>query len=182
MAGRNPQEAVGNYRDPLNEAVACATDPHLILSRRSGFRVGEEYSLALLEGDPVRLPGAARVAISLVQYFQIVEDDRPDYGPYRVRTTAYYYTIEDVEGHEVLAYHWHPQAPNSRTLHPHVHLQYGARVGRRELAGSHVPTGRVAVEDFLRLLIEPFGVPPRNVGWKETLGRTKGRFDSYEGW
>lgn len=181
MAGKNVKEAVNNYRNPLKEAVNCVTDPILLFSARGGYEVEEEYSLTLREGDPVRLAGMG-IAISISQYFRPVRDDRKDYGPFRVRTTAYYYTVEDVSGDEILAYHWHPDTPNSKTVHPHVQLEYGAKVGRPELAGSHIPTGRVTVEDFVRLLIELFGVLPRRPDWRDVLGHTKGRFDLYKSW
>ncbi len=182
MAGRNAQEAVNNYRDPLKEVVGCVTDPVLLFSKRGGYRVGEEYSLALRDADPVQLSGQARVAISIIQYFRVVKDEREDYGLFRVTTTAYYYTIEDENAHEIVAYHWHPQAPNSKTLHPHMHLQHGARIGRPELAGTHIPTGRVALEDFLRLLVEVFGATPLKSDWNAILGRTKTRFGMYKSW
>lgn len=181
MAGEDVNEAVNNYRDPLKEVVKCVTDPILLFSKRGGYQVGDEYTLTLREGDPVRLTGT-NIAISISQYFRPIKDERKDYGPYRVSTTAYYYTVEDVNGPEVLAYHWHPEAPNSKTLHPHVHLQQGAQVKRQELAGEHLPTGRVAVEDFIRLLIELFGVTPRNANWRAVLDRTTERFRTYKSW
>ncbi len=103
MAGKNVNEAVRNYRNPLKEVVNCVTDPILLFSERWGYRVGEEYSLTLREGDAVQLAGTD-IAISIIQYFQPVKGERKDYGPYRVRTTAYYYTIEDADGREILAY------------------------------------------------------------------------------
>ncbi len=182
MAGRNAQEAVRNYRAPLQEAVGCVTEPILLLSKRGGYRIGEEYSLILREGDPVQLFGTSRIAVSIAQYFRVVEDERPDYGPVRVTTTAYYYTIVDGNDREVLTYHWHPDAPQSRTPYPHLQLEHGAMVGRPELRGSHIPTGRVALEDFLRLLIEVFSVPPKKDNWDHILGLTKRRFDLYKSW
>jgi hypothetical protein len=81
-----------------------------------------------------------------------------------------------------LAYHWHPNAPNSETPYPHVHLQYGAKVDRQELAGEHIPTGRVAIEDFIRLLLEVFKVSAQKDDWRNVLNRTKRRFDLYKSW
>ena len=182
MAGRNVNEAVNNYRDPLKEVIGCVTQPILLFSAGGGYRVGNEYSLALQKGDPVKLGGEANISITMIQYFRPVEDVRKDYGPYRVSTRAYYYTIQDADGHEVLAYHWHPTAPNSNTPWPHVHLEYGAGVGRQELAGEHIPTGRVTVEDFVRLLLEVFKVPEQKPNWRDVLDRTKGRFDFYKSW
>jgi hypothetical protein len=92
------------------------------------------------------------------------------------------YTIEDEHHHEILAYHWHPNAPNSRTPWPHVHIQHGVNVGRHELAGTHVPTGRVSLESFLRMIIEVFGVPAKNADWERILERTEGRFDFARNW
>ena len=146
MARRNAQEAVKNYRTTLEEAVACVTEPVLLLSKRGGYRIGEKYSLVLRDGDPVRLKGDGRIAISLYQHLRLVKDTRESYGLIRVTTVAYYYVIEDSNGHEILSYHWHPESPRSEHPHPHMHLKRGAKVGRGELAGSHIPTGRVALE------------------------------------
>lgn len=181
MAGRTVNEAVNNYRNPLKEVVNCVADPILLFSKGGGYKVGEEYALTLREGDAVQLVGMS-IAISISQYFQPVKDDREDYGPFRVRTTAYYYTVEEANSHEILAYHWHPEAPNSKIERPHMQLEQGAKVGRAELAGSHIPTGRVTLEDFIRLLIEVFQAPPRRDDWREVLKRTEGRFNMYKSW
>ena len=182
MARRNAQEAVKNYLTTLEEAVACVTEPVLLLSKRGGYRIGEEYSLVLREGDPVPLKGGARIAISLFQHFRLVKDEREDHGPIRVTTAAYYYVLEDSNGHEILSYHWHPESPRSKHPDPHMHLKHGANVGRGELVGSHIPTGRVALEDFLRLLVEAFKVPPRKADWYAVLSRTKQRFNRDKSW
>lgn len=182
MAGKNVNKAVNNYRNPLKEIVGCVTDPILLSSEGGGYHVGEEYSLALRGGDSVHLGGEANIAISIIQYFRPVRDDRKDYGPFKVSTTAYYYTIEDENDHEILVYHWHPTAPKSKTPYPHMQLEYGAKVGRQELPGEHIPTGRVSLEAFIRLLLEVFKVPEQKADWRDVLSRTEQRFDLYKNW
>ena len=182
MVRRYAQNAVKNYLNTLEEAVACVTEPVLILSKRGGYRIGEDYSLILREGDPVQLKGGARIAISIYQHFRLVEDKREHYSPIRVTTTAYYYVVEDSNEYEILSYHWHPESLVSKHPRPHMHLEHGAKVGRVELAGSHIPTGRVALEDFLRLLIAAFKVPARKPDWEAVLRRTKQRFNRDKSW
>jgi hypothetical protein len=94
--------------------------------------------------------------------------------------------VEEREGPEIITYHWHPEGLSSEDA-PHLHLKSGAKVGRVELTrtkgeSAHIPTGRVALEEFLRLLIECFGVPPRKSDWRQVLRGTKEDFDRYRNW
>lgn len=146
----------------------------------------QDYALTLQDGDPVSLAGESRIAVSLTQYFRFVRNDREDRGPFRVSTSAYYYTIEEQDGPEILAYHWHPKGLSDEAA-PHLHLKSGAKVGRAELTrtkgqSAHIPTGRVALEEVLRLLIEGFNVPPKKEDWEGVLTHTKGKFDQYKNW
>ena len=47
-------------------------------------------------------------------------------------------TLEDLEGEEIIAYSWHPYGA-SPVRYPHLHLEHGARIGRPELIGAHLP-------------------------------------------
>jgi hypothetical protein len=98
-----------------------------------------------------------------------------------VTTVAYYYTVKRSEGPEIIAYHWHPSQRSPATF-PHLHLQAGARVGRPELVDAYLPTGRVMAEDFVRLLIEHFGVRPLRTDWKDALRESRAEFAKDATW
>lgn len=186
MAGRTLKDAYKNYRDPLKRVISCVTDAVLIASvQPNELEMEEIYSLVLQSGDAVPLSGDSRISISVSQQFSLIKDDRQDYGPYRVSTSAYSYVMEEIDGPEILAYHWHPRGVGKGF--PHLHLKSGAKVQRPELTrsrgeSSHIPTGRVAIEEFVRLLIECFNVPPRKSNWEDELKETKQKFDEFKNW
>ncbi len=76
-------------------------------------------------------------------------------GPWKVKITAYPYTLEESKGGEMIS--WHPTGPGALP-YPHLHLGAAVDVGRAELEGAHIPTGRVALEQVLRFAIETFRV------------------------
>lgn len=83
---------------------------------------------------------------------------------------------------EVIAFHWHPNSHGGQQG-PHLHvgssqLTKGAVVSRR----THVPTGRVALESVLDLLISDFGVVPLRSDWEKTLAASFARFRQWRTW
>lgn len=96
--------------------------------------------------------------------------------PYRVTTTAYYYSLLDAAEKEIIAYHWHP---HGNVTFPHLHICSGARVGRADLRNAHIPTGRVSMADLLRMVITEFGVAPRRADWADVLAQSQ---TAYEQW
>jgi hypothetical protein len=82
---------------------------------------------------------------------------------------GYYYALRELEGSEIVAYHWHP-GRRSPIDFPHLHLGAGSGIGREELQKAHVPTGRVDLEDVLLMAIREFGVRPRREDWARILG------------
>jgi hypothetical protein len=120
----------------------------------------------LAEGEPVRLqarPGFPRFGFSLRQRYQLVHlPEDPERGPWKVRTVDYYYAVHDDQGKELFAYHYHPGG-RSQMQRPHVHFRALA-VTRPQLEAAHYPTGRVALEEVLWMLLDEqanrFGVRP----------------------
>jgi hypothetical protein len=116
-------------------------------------------------------------------------------GRWKVQTAAYYYAFDDADGHEILAYHWHPSEGGVRFAH--LHIGSGAvdaavllaaqrspqhNALRPDVAAAHLPTGRVALEDIVRLAIEQFHVPPRRKAWDETLRTSRSAFEAARTW
>jgi hypothetical protein len=87
-------------------------------------------------------------------------------------TTGYAYRLEDSDGREIVAYHWHPQG-RSHARAPHLHL--GAALGtlRSEVTKAHFSTGMVTPVAILSLAIEAFGVAPRRPDWAAIFERTE---------
>ncbi|WP_104529542.1 hypothetical protein [Blastococcus saxobsidens] len=101
-------------------------------------------------------------------YWEVIEDDREGYGPFRVTTRGYDYSLVRGEATELWAIHWHPSG-NSWERLPHVHLgdvlfADGAPVSSK----SHLRTGRMTFENAVRWCIE-FGGVPLHDDWDERL-------------
>lgn len=178
MAGRTPHEAVREFVRPLQLALSCVTSEVL---RAGGYHVADEpHALTLERGLPVRLRGEGRLSLTLDHHFRIVEDPGAR-GPYKCSTTSYLYGLDDPDGREVLSYQWHPGGRSPVTW-PHLHLGAAAEVGRSELARAHLPTGRVSIEELLRLAITELGVEPLRDDWREVLERTQGAYETWRTW
>lgn len=138
------------------------------------------HPLTLMDGLPVELGGGTGLTVQVSQQYRVIENPDPR-EPWQVRTVAYHYTLGETGGHEILSYQWHPNVPGSVSF-PHLHLQYGARLGRPEFERAHLPTGRVTLEDFVRLLIDAFAVPPAREDWEQALEESRREFESDRSW
>jgi len=129
------------------------------------------FQAAFPHGLPARLGGADRLGVVVREFFRLVEQAETQ-ARFAACITRYYYTLSDSENREILSYHWHPDQPGM-VAYPHLHLGPGAQLGWRKLAGAHLPTGQVRLEDLLRLAIGELGVQPRRKDWKEVLRTTQ---------
>jgi hypothetical protein len=50
------------------------------------------------------------------------------------------------------------------------------------LQGAHVPTGRIALEELLRMAIAEFGARPRRKDWEQVLERTQAGYEDWRTW
>lgn len=181
MAGVSPKQAVQNYVRPLQRALSCVTTA--VIDRQGQYDLGIIYALTVNGGQPVRVARAARsetIAIRVGQQYRIVHS-QGERGPLKVQTVAYMYTLEDADGREIFGYHWHPESRSPFSF-PHLHFEAGAMVGRAELQSAHFPTGRISVEEFLRLVIETFDVKTRRRNWRAVLQQTQAAFSTWRTW
>ena len=179
MAGRTPAEAVQNFVEPIQLALSCVT--RAVVDVSGGYYTrSEPHALVLNRGEPSQLTGATRIWLSAILHYRIVEFQGPA-GPWKVSVAGYLYGLQDSEESEIIAYHWHPAARSSVTA-PHAHLGPGAQARRTDLARAHLPTGRIAIEDVIRLSIVSFGVYPLREDWSEVLDRTQEAFEEWRTW
>lgn len=101
---------------------------------------------------------------------------------YKIKTAAYYYTISEFRGtgkdkkeKELLLYHWHP-ADTADIPYPHLHVMDS------KTKKCHLPTGRVSLEQVIRLLIKDFKVKPKKENWETILNETQGLFEAHRSW
>ena len=179
MAGDTPRQAVTNYVRPLQDALACVTTA--VIERQGQYDLNQLYGLTLNGGEPVfirRASAPGRVGIRIGQQYRIVEA-QGERGPYKVETRAYMYSVEDEAGHEVFGYHWNP---TSRVRTPHLHLEHGAQIGCAEIQAAHFPTGRISMEQFLRLVIDVYRLRTRRSDWRSALRQSDEVFRRWQTW
>ncbi len=174
MAGRTPVDAVENYVGPLQVAVSVVAPA--VWNVSGGYDLGREHTATT--GKPFKLRGVP-LYMSITQQYRIVKATGES-GPYRVHTTAYNYAMEDPGAQEIIAFHWHPNVAN--VPRPHIHLKAGAKVQRPQLQKAHIPSGRVAVEDVIRLAITEFGARPLRKQWADLLESTQAAFEHWRTW
>lgn len=182
-------EAVDSFVRLLRRTAACVTEVPLIAQPASP----DLFHIALVDNIPVDVQtesGYPNLKFSIVHDCRPVP--HPDVaGAYTVSSAYYAYAVHDLEEAEILTYHWHP-AGESPVTFPHLHLpsQIGpisvASLGREpaemHLANLHIPTGRVLLEDVVRVLIEEFNVRPLTQSWENTLALNAEIFREIQRW
>lgn len=96
--------------------------------------------------------------------------------------SQYMYHVVTDDMTEVILFHWHPDGRSAQHA-PHLHvgssqLTPASVVSRK----THVPTGRVAVEAVLELLIRDFGVVPLRTDWEASFAESRQRFEQWRTW
>jgi hypothetical protein len=172
--------AVQAYIDPLQRALACIS--HNVLVNGGGYYAVDEpqkpHVLTIGGDGRAQLHGTDQLYLSVIQQYFVIQLEP---GEWKVRTAYYSYGLETEIGTEILVYHWHPKGV-SPISYPHLHIEAGAGVGRREIQGSHIPTGRIALEDFILYLIETFGAKTLRDDWRAILDETGTAFQTHKTW
>jgi len=177
LAGRTPHEALHAFIDPLQRALSCMT--RAVLVYRPPWP-GHVQALGVSE-EPIQLrhtAGGQAPSLYVEQQYDLVEVPG-ERGPWKVSTLAYRYRIDSAAGDELALWHWHPKDRQDRPHrypHPHLHAQV------EQLAGLHLPTGRVSLESILRLLLNEFDVRPRREDWQDVLAACEAAFERWRTW
>lgn len=147
MPGRNPQQAVDAFLQPLRDALRLLDGvAKILVSPKDGYRVGQRYSWQLNGADGVDLGAVGRFIASME--FEIIDTDPAgnEYGhPYRVTTRSYHYKLRGRDGDDQWRMHWHPDG-RSRVKVPHLHRPPDLK--------QHWPTGRLTLENAVAWCIE----------------------------
>jgi len=170
---------VEEFLRPLRRVVSCATPR--ILNVRGGYHPSEKpHTVLIADGLPAPLAGPGRLRLRLVHHYRIIEtaDER---GPWRVSTGGYFYSLDDPDNREIIAYQWHPEG-RSPMQFPHLHLGSGAGCRREDLAAAHCPTGRISVEEFLRFAIVDLHVEPLRPDWADVFDEAQRNFETWRRW
>lgn len=182
LSGRNPPEAVRNFLAPVQRAISCVTPAVLTVSRGGYEPRAEPHGVVLNQNRPVALEmreyGVPRISLLVAMEYVIVEA-AGDLGPWRVSIRQY--SLELLRADKRLfAFHWHPQPPNVVKT-PHLHLPKEPGTCAPALALLHIPTGRVSVEELIRLALE-IGVQPRRDDFDAVLTATQRAHEERRSW
>lgn len=181
MAGDTPYEAFVKFRDPLQKAFSCVNkDAHLWALGTNGYEPGQEHALVPDGGEPVQLFGPRRLGLRSLFRYRIVEAEG-ERGPWKVSTTGYYHALEDEGEQEILTYHWHPGGESAIDF-PHLHIERGIGASLGEIHKYHIPTGRIALEDVLRLAVLEFKAEPIRADWADILDTTQEAYEAWRSW
>jgi hypothetical protein len=169
VAGKDPAAAVKAFIEPIKSALGCFATGSVLAD---SYDPATEGILSLNGGKPTKLLGGAKVELSFSMRYWIVESDAPGRGPWKVTTAGYMYELRQ-DGKTLYEYHWHPISESHETL-PHLHC---AKLGK-----LHVPTGRIMIEDVLKLAVS-LGAKPRNAtSWRDIDGQNRKKFERGATW
>jgi len=177
LAGDSPRAAFDTFIERFQRTLACVGETHVA---GDGYELERPHSIAMRPyhpglGDRLQLQSRATgqpdLMLDVIHEYTIV---RPasvgERGPYQVRSTLYRYQIYDLEGTELLLYHWHPDGLSSVTT-PHMHAPCAPRISlprprttkprQVDIGRLHLPTNHILLEDIIELLIRDLGIEPR---------------------
>src|SRR4051812_5959406 len=184
MPGRKPYNAFSAFVGPLADALSCVAKVKAVASPGGKTELNKVHDLHLtgVAGNGyVRLGGERRLELRARMYYEIIRDAREGYGPYRVTTKGYDYSLQTDDGCAVVDYHWHPLGQSHETA-PHLHI--GAAQLREDSVLSrkdHLPTGRITFERVIKTAIEA-GATPLKTDWAECLHQTEYRHVLHRSW
>ena len=181
MPGRNANEAVDSFLTPIQQAIGALGIAKVTVEGSRPYQVGGRYVWRINEGRGVTFPhGGQRFFAAM--WWEIVEDTRPGYGPVRVTTTGYDYSLLTATGLECWALHW---APNGRgdVDYPHLHLGSALLSESAPIAGGHhLGTPRYSLEHALRWCVECGVVPLHRSDWADRLALAETPHLLYRTW
>lgn len=185
MAGRNPTEAFSAFVEPLTNALACITQVRYEVTEGGRKTVGGPHGLYLTgmknnEGYAA-LGGEAHLEFRARMFYEIITDDRPDYGPYRVKTLSYDYSLRTADSRGVIDYHWHPTG-KSHEVRPHIHIGTAQLADDAVLAKKdHILCGRITLEEVIRNAIG-LGTKTLVAKWDDRLVESEGPHKLFRSW
>lgn len=179
---KTPRQAYERYADQLKQVLSCITDTHFVSNVHP--HPDSPFAFAFTH-NPARLNRSA-YCLYLIQRIRLVRDDRQS-GTWKVKTLSYEYNVERWEDHqEIVCFHW--EGEDGRNPDPHIHVGFAALQNSRPMPigpKSHIPSGRVVIEDIVKFAIEELGVDPishRRTTWRSIIKSTRKLFMKFKTW
>lgn len=171
MGRSKRRELAREFVRTVQDALQCLVDVHVhtapaeagllkVVHRPATAKLNSDFGLRLQVAYYCRIedPGQAQ------------QDPRADIAGYAYQllsSTA----LPGTHDPEIVAYHYHPTLTPDISF-PHMHIQWNLVVGPNPFGKCHFPTGHIALEDFLRLLIRDFSAQPRVPNWDAVFTST----------
>lgn len=184
MPGRSPYEAWSAFVSPLTDALSCVATAKAMTSAGGKLELGPSHTLHItgtVDDGYVKIGGPQHLEFRAHIYYEIIRDERDGYGPYRVTTRGYDYSICRSDRAAVLDYHWHPNG-QSHEVRPHIHLGSTQLHPDAVLSNKqHLTTGRVTFETAIRQAVD-LGAVPRFEDWSKRLDTCEGPHLQHRTW
>lgn len=129
--------------------------------------------LLVNRGGATRLKGNSRIDLELSMTYRISQVADLGRGPWKVSTTGWIYSVF-MNGEPYCQYHWHPISDSHEKL-PHMHVD-------KLDPNRHFPTGRILIEDVLRLAVDLGAEPVDSTKWSEVEARNREMFAKGATW
>jgi hypothetical protein len=163
----------------LKQALGCVANVHVISNKRPELH---KVSVFALTENPSSL-GNSPYALFFLQYMVVPDDRAP--GEYKVKTLEYEYKIERrKDRQEIVCFHW--EGDDAKNPVPHIHIGFGAKSAEAPFSPkTHIPSGRVPIEDVVAFLIQELHVQPakrRKLDWDSVLATVRKLFFRFKIW
>lgn len=175
MAGRTPAKAFREFRESVQEAIACFAHTGVTGTTQQPGEIG---ILTVNRGKPLSLDATDRqIEIACSIKYTIRRASSGQSGSWRVSTVSYVHSVS-LDGKSAVDFHWHPD-DGSNVWYPHIHPYFLG--SGRDQGGMHIPSGRVLVEDVLIFAHERGAIPLKDE-WEGIVSRIKKRVAQEATW
>jgi hypothetical protein len=133
--------------------------------------------------NPARLSNS-QYSLFMIQHYRIVRDGRTP-GSFKVKTLRYQYNIErSNDAQELICFHW--EGDTAKNPVPHIHIGFAAKPASCPFGNrTHIPSGRVALEDVVSFVIAELQVEPTEIRrhtWQPILQAARDVFFRFKSW
>jgi hypothetical protein len=171
-------EAINNYTSEIQKIISCVSEQVFYVYAKSASR---QVLTSSAEGY-FRLTCTDN-SFLFIDINQEIDTPSAD-NEYKISTKYYLYSIADADQNDLIGFHYHPELKEDPVLYPHVHAYANddKRFLPLNLHKRHIPSGRVALEDVIRWLIDELKVKPNRPDWDNVLKEARQKFIENRSW
>lgn len=179
MSTNKVHEALKDYTSEIQIIVSCVSDVVFYVAPNGPDT--HLLSCSVLGGFfPIGRRDGTRLFIDINQ-----EIDNPTQANgFKVSTRYYLYSVADSNIDDLVGFHYNPELTDDPILYPHIHAyaNQDPRFQPLNLHRRHIPSGRVALEDVIRWLIDELEIVPARSDWDKVLADAREKFKNSQSW